>query len=54
MEAMARELTNYNRANIEAERRIDVSLLALQHCGFEDDEGFQNGHARLEVAQSIC
>jgi len=34
--------------------RVDVSLVAIQHRGFEDGEGFQNGHSRLEVAQSIC
>src|SRR4029077_14792628 len=34
-------------------RCIDVSLLAFQECGFEY-EGFQDGHSRLEVAQSIC
>jgi hypothetical protein len=32
-------------------RRVDVSLLAFQNCGFEDRESFQNGHSRLEVAQ---
>jgi hypothetical protein len=34
--------------------RVDASLLAFQHSGFEDRESFQNSHSRLEVAQAIC
>ena len=39
-------------------RRVDVSLFAFQCSGFEDREGFQDGHGSLEVALytvlSVC